>query len=216
MKKNYLFTTIVLVAIVSCTKSTDLEIQVIIPRINEEPLAAYINSDPGVVKLQVHDPQQKEVGYAFQSTKKGKLYAMGVRMPQAGEDFTVTLWDSASHQIIKQKTITNYSSSSFSYIDLSSSSNNEEVDIAAGKTYVITVNTSSLTVGAGNRQWYMMSKTGVNSDFLPALKGNIQIREGMYTSIDSPTPVFPDKTNFTVFGLHLLFGLTDIGFYATE
>lgn len=216
MKKKHLFTLAIIALVLSCTKSTDLEIQVIIPRINEEPLATSINSDPGVVKLQVQDPQQKEVGYAFRSAKKGKIYAMGIRMPQAGEDFTVTLWDSASQQIIKQKRITNYSSNSFSYIDLSSSSVNEEVDIVAGKTYVITVNTSSLTAGAGNRQWYMMSKTGVNSDFLPVIKGNIQIREGMYSSNASPIPVFPDKTNFTVFGLHLLFGLTDIGFYATE
>jgi hypothetical protein len=216
MIKKYLFALTAIAALLSCNKSTDKVLPAIPARVNEQPLASYINADSSTIKLQVYDPQQKEVGYSFQATKKGRIYAMGIRMPQVGQDFKVTVWDSASRQIIKQKIITNNSGSGFSYIDLSSTSVNEEIDIDAGKTYVITVNTTALTAATANRQWYMLNKVGINSDFLPVTKGHIQIRAGMYSSAPAPTPLFPDKTNFSVFGLHLLFGLTDIGFYATE
>ena len=213
--KPYLIS-IVITLFLSCTKSADSPKPIVPPRVDETPLAAYINTDPAAVTLTVRDPQQKEIGYAFQALKKGTIYALGICMPQTAQAFKVTLWDAATKQIIKQKTITNSSSTVFSYIELSSSGTNEYVDIEKNRTYIVSVNAAAISVGAPDRQWYQLSKPGANANFLPITKGNIKILEGRYTDAAAPSPTFPDKTNFDVFGLHLLFGLPDIGFYATE
>jgi hypothetical protein len=87
--------------------------------------------------------------------------------------------------------------------------------VEANHAYIISVNTAAITAGTPNRSWYLLSKKG-SADFLPLTKGHIKILEGRYSNIDATTPIYPDKSNFDVFGLHLLFGLVDIGYYATE
>lgn len=214
MKPYLLFISIAL--FLSCNKSADSPKPVVPPRVDETPLSSYINTDPAAITLTVRDPQQKEIGYAFQALKKGTIYGLGIRMPQTAQAFKVTFWDAATKQIIKQKTITNSNSTQFSYIELSSSGTNEYVDIEKNRTYVVSVNASSVAAGTPDRQWYQFNKSGTNANFLPITIGNIKILEGRYTDAAAPSPTFPDKTNFDVFGLHLLFGLPDIGFYATE
>lgn len=199
----------------ACTKSGDVVAPAIPPRNDETPLASVLKNAPGDYTIQVHDPQAKELGYLFVPLKKGKIYAMGIRLPQVGESFKVTLWDTLTKQVVKQKIVINQSNSGFTYIDLSSSSINEEIDVEKNHAYIISVNTASLSAGTPNRQWYMLSHSG-SADFLPLTKNNIQILAGRYSSIDATTPTFPDKDHLSLFGLHLLFGLVDIGFYATE
>ena len=198
----------------SCNKQTE-KLSPFPPRSNETPLANSLQNNESAYTFITYDPQQREVGYAFQALKKGIIYAMGIRMPQAGQDFIVTFWDSATHTIIKQKTVTNGVTTGFSYIDLSSNGYNEEFEIEKNHTYYITVNTSTLTAGTPNRKFYNLTKAG-SVNFLPLIKNNIKILNGVYSSQPAPVTTFPDKTNFDVFGLHMLFGLVDIGFYATE
>ena len=198
----------------SCDKQTEV-LNPFPPRTDETPLSSSLYNNETAYTFYTYDPQQREVGYAFQALKKGKIYAMGIRMPQAGQDFIVTFWDSATHTIIKQKRITNGTTTGFSYIDLSSNGYNEEFEIVKNHTYYITVNTSSLTPGTPERKFYNLTKAG-SANFLPLIKNNIKILNGVYSSLPAPLPIFPDKTNFDVFGLHMLFGLVDIGFYATE
>lgn len=214
MKKiTILFFTVVI--FYSCNKGDSVIAPAIPPRVDETPLASVLNADSVQYNLAIHDVQAKELGYLFVPSKKGKIYAMGIRMPQAGLSYIVTLWDTLTHQVIKQKTIVNQFVSGFSYIDLGSASINEEIDVTANHAYIISVNTAAVTAGTPNRQWYMLSKKN-GADFLPLAKGHIQILQGRYSSVDATTPTFPDKDNSSVFGLHLLFGLVDIGYYATE
>jgi len=197
----------------SCSKETNHPGPVVPPRDNETPLATTIQADPSSFTLAVHDPQAKELGYLFIPAKNGVIYSFGIRMPQTAQDFRVTLWDTLTKQIIKQKTITNTSTTGFSYVDLGSS--NEEIDVTANKAYIISVNTAPLLAATGNRQWYLLSKSG-GADFLPITKGHIKILSGRYSDAEPPGTIYPDKDNFSVFGLHLLFGLVDIGYYATQ
>jgi len=208
-----LLTLLLLIGCFSCTK--DKAFNPIPPRVNETPMATTLSADSASFNFAVHDPQAKELGFLFVPSKKGRIYALGIRMPQAGQSFTVTLWDTLTRQIIKQKTIVNQINTGFNYIDLNAGTTSEEIDVQANKPYIISVNTAATAVGVSNRQWYFLTKQG-SKDFLPLTKGHIQILSGRYSDIDATTPAFPDKDNFGVFGLHILFGLVDIGYYATE
>lgn len=203
-----------LVLLQACTKSDGVVAPAIPPRTDETPLATLLKNSPGDYVLQTHAPQAKELGYLFVPLKKGRIYALGIRMPQVGESFKVTLWDTLTRQVVKQKTILNQSTTGFTYIDLSASGNNEEVDVEKNRAYIISVNTAPLSAGTPNRQWYLMSRAR-SEDFLPLTRNNIQILAGRYSSMDAPGPTYPDKDHLSVFGLHLVFGLVDIGYYAT-
>ncbi|MDE3247221.1 MAG: DUF4082 domain-containing protein [Bacteroidota bacterium] len=202
------------IAAVACTKSTDLVAPAVPPRKDEFPVSAYLRDSASYLKLTVFDPQAKEVGYSFQALKNGVVWALGIRMPQAGEKFTITCWDGSTKKIINQKQVENVGTG-FTYADLSSNGYKESFAIEKNKTYVITVNTTTLSPASPNRSFYLLSKANAGN-FLPLVLGNIKILNGVYSSQPAPTPVFPDKTNMDVFGLDLLFGLTDIGYYATE
>jgi hypothetical protein len=215
MKKIFLAALVAISICFACTKNDNAPGPVVPPVVEETPLASIIQASPTSYTITTHDPQAKEVGYLFVPLKKGRIYALGVRMPQTGQDFKVTLWDTLTREILKQKTITNASSTGFTYVDLSTGSNNEEVDVQANKAYIISVSTAAVSPASPNRQWYLLSKSG-SADFLPITKGHIQILSGRYSTLEEPTTTYPDKDNFSVFGLHLLFGLVDVGYYATE
>ena len=216
MKKIIVFASVVIPIFCACNKGQTEIFNPNPPRVDETPLATYIGVNASTLSIVANTAQQKETGYAFQVLKKGVIFSLGVRMPQTNESYKVTLWDADAMTVIKQKTISyDTAIAAYRFISLNSNGINDEVDVVPGKKYIISVNAAAITPGQPNRQWYQLSKSN-SSDFLPLTQGNIKILEGRYTANAAPVPTFPEKTNFDVFGLHLLFGLVDIGYYKTE
>jgi hypothetical protein len=56
----------------------------------------------GLYQPGTENPGQAEFGYAFRTNVKGYIYALGVCLPTTGCRHTVTVWDSATGEVISQ------------------------------------------------------------------------------------------------------------------
>ncbi len=79
-----------------------------------------------------------ELGYTFTASDTGTVYQIGLRLPDTGRTYTVSLWDGVTQNLLIQKDVKN-AILDFSYIDLNAT--NEAVHILANHIYVIGVYT---------------------------------------------------------------------------
>ncbi|MBI3719218.1 MAG: DUF4082 domain-containing protein [Sphingobacteriales bacterium] len=177
----------------------------------ERLVADYIAANPSVtINTTTTIDLPLEYGIVFQSSKKGIITGLGVRMPLAGEKYTVSLWDYDTKQLLKQYEVNNIITSGFNYIDMEVRS--ETIAIAANKKYVASV----FVKAAGQPQpwpYYYMLKPGAGSalNYIPFTRGSLTCVGTQFTR--NATPSFPDQQ---VLHADIMNGLCDISFKATE
>ena len=196
-----------------CAKSTDIVEPNVPPRNNETPLFqfAYKQDGTGDVKpgfslVSATPDYPTEYGVEFTVSRKGILYAVGFRMPQAGKYF-VSLWDAVTKNLILRDSVDYTDPSKFFYKDFSAQ--NKEVSVAESKKYMASVHVPRSSTGAP-QPYYTLFQPGV-SNWVPFTRGNITITANYFKKEDFPA--FPDTQ---IFHRDVLNGLVDIGYYATE
>lgn len=197
----------------ACTKSSDLAAPLIPPRVNENPVfsQAFKQDGTGDIRpafnlVSAATDYPTEYGIEFTSAKKGVLYAVGFRMPEAGK-YYVSLWDVATKKLILRDSVDYTDPSKFIYKDFSAK--NQSVNIESNKKYMASLYAPRSVLGAPHN-YYTLFQPGV-SNWVPFTPGNITITGNYYKK--EIFPVYPD-----VLILHpdVLNGLADIGFYKTE
>jgi hypothetical protein len=176
------------------------------------PFNQYLKDKGDTMNIEV-DPASfpVELGYSFVASDTGTVYEIGIRLPDSGNTYTVTLWDGVTQAVLARKNIEVNSPLGFAYTDLSST--NEQVSIAANHTYVISVNTNPVnTPPAGKAvdyNIYDVSRTD-RANIFPMTESYITFQYE-YTQA-SYTPAFPGLLSTY---LNFLNGIVDIGFSHT-
>lgn len=168
------------------------------------PFSEYLQENS--VNVTIHENDLPlEIGYSFTASDTGTIYEIGIRLPEAGKVYTVTLWDGVSKVALIQKDIKVNNASGFSYHDLYST--NEAVDILGNHTYVISVNmVPKNVVGTGGSSFYDARRADLAAIF-PLTKSYITYQH-QFNKITS-TPAFPDQL---IVYQDYINGLCDIGF----
>jgi hypothetical protein len=148
-----------------------------------------------------------EIGYSFTVSEGGTIYEIGIRLPDTGYIYTVTLWDGVSQAVLAQENIKITSPTGFAYYDLTSV--NAQVSISGNHTYVIgvyMVPTNYTPSQGGGEDFFTMQRSD-QANFLPLTEGPVTFLYE-YTA-SSNTPAFPanlsDYQNY-------IDGFIDIGF----
>jgi Domain of unknown function (DUF4082) len=156
-----------------------------------------------------------ELGYVFQSSKKGQVTQLVVRMPRDGVEagpemiYTVSLWDYDTQQLLAQTNITT-TDIRFTYKNLDNA-----IPIVSNKKYVVSVFIKPVNLPAQTSwSFYSMIKPGGNNTaipFIPFTSGSLTVLNTQSTL--SNTPAFPSTV-----GYHkdIITGLCDVVFKATE
>ena len=173
----------------------------------EKLVSGYIKANPSVIiKVDTIKEIPYELGFVFQSSRKGFISGLGIRMPVAGSIYTVSLWDYDTRQLLRQYQLLDSFTNRFTFIDMEVL--NETVAIPAGKKYVASI----FTKATGQSEWsyyYMLQpgKAGAAISFIPFTQGSLTCVA--IQSALSFTPVFPDQTS-----LHtdILNGFCDVAF----
>jgi hypothetical protein len=177
------------------------------------PFNKYLQDKGDTVKISL-DPASfpVELGYTFVASDTGTVYEIGIRLPDSGNTYTVTLWDAATQAVLARKNIEVNSPSGFAYYDLSST--NEQVSIAANHTYVISVNTNPVNTPPAGKATdyniYDIERTD-QANIFPMTEGYITYQYE-YTQA-SYTPTFPGQLSVYQ---NFLNGIVDIGFSHTS
>ncbi len=168
------------------------------------PFSEYLQEN--AVNVTVHENNLPvEIGYSFTSSDTGTIYEIGIRLPEVGKVYTVSLWDGVTKTSLIQKDIKVNNATGFSYDDLNST--NEAVHILGNHTYVISVNlVPKNVVGAGGSSFYDARRQDL-ADIFPFTKRYITYQH-QFSKITS-TPAFPDQL---VVYQDYINGLCDIGF----
>src|SRR5580704_14306278 len=80
------------------------------------PFNQYLKDKGDTMKIEV-DPASfpVELGYSFVASDTGTVYEIGIRLPDSGNTYTVTLWDGATQAVLARENIKVNSPTSFSY-----------------------------------------------------------------------------------------------------
>jgi hypothetical protein len=100
--------------------------------INTETIATYLY-DPLIQHQEV--PGQAELAYAFRTSVAGAVTSLGVLEPAAGYNHTVTLWDSATGEVLAQALVPSLNSGRWTYVSLALTG--QEVPIEANHGYIV-------------------------------------------------------------------------------
>lgn len=180
---------------------------------NEGPLwAYYVNKNPSFKPQLSNTTSTMEVGYAFTVSKKGMVYAFSAYAPVANATYTITLWDSATQQPIKQKKVTIVTKDNFQTIDF----DNEAVEIQANRTYIVSMNTA-INGSSQYNPFYILKKDNPAEKFLPYTYKHITLVEGRFSfGKNANNPVYPANKNFYNNNQDVVLGLVDVNYYPTE
>ncbi len=165
---------------------------------------------------------QAEVGYAFRSGAAGAVTSLGVLLPTTGFSHTVTLWDSATGQMMAQADVPTLSGGKWTYVSLAL--NGQAVAIQANHGYIIAFN--SLAVGnavetaSGGNEIYILDGIytggggGPKLPILPFTHGAITYEQYYLVNYNTPltSPIFPPTTSTEFFSNFDVPGVCDIGF----
>ena len=168
------------------------------------------------------DAGQAVIAYAFRSSGHGAVTSLGVRLPSTGYEHTVTLWDSATLQVLAQAEVPTITGRNWTYVDLAIV--NQEVVIQPDHGYIVSFN--SLAVGntinkpdPGNSIYilngiYTGGGGGPVVSIFPFTRGDITFEAYGTTFYDNPLLRVPDpRVGFTETGvIQTIPGLVDIGY----
>jgi len=155
-----------------------------------------------------------ELGYAFQSSKKGQVTQLGVRMPRDGAGagialaYTVSLWDYDTRLLLAQTSITT-TDIRFTYKTL-----DNPASIEANKKYVVSVFIKPVNTAQTSWSYYSILLPGNNNSaasFIPFTQGTLTLLNTQ--SVSTNTTAFPENT-----GYHkdMVTGICDVVFKTTE
>lgn len=170
---------------------------------------------------------QAVIAYAFRSSVPGAVTSLGIFMPTTGPQHNVTLWDSASGQVLALAQVPSLDSGHWTYVSLALA--NQAVVIEANHGYIVGFNSlaigDQINVPNPNNGVYFMDGiyTNINSNtgggvgkvpIVPFTEGAITY-ENYYTAYyDDPNarPPYPGTSFSNPFGAFDLPGVCDIGF----
>jgi hypothetical protein len=166
---------------------------------------------------------QAEIAYAFRFTTAAAITSLGVLVPSQGFSHTVTLWDSASQQVLAQADVPSLDSGKFTYVSLALI--NQAVLIQPNHGYIVGFN--SLAVGNSLNTYskgnWIYTLDGIfdfafpkdpNIPILPFTRGPVTF-EGYYLyPYDTPIslPPFPGGASFFNSYVYDVPGVCDIGY----
>jgi hypothetical protein len=168
-----------------------------------------------------HVPGQAIVAYTFRSSVAGAVTSLGVLLPAAGYEHTVTLWDSEGGQILAQAEVPTLDPGHWTYVNLAIV--NQEVIIQPDHDYIVGFNT--LAVGnainsesLGN--WvYLMNGINIGGPvgqvaLFPFTNGVITFENYYTVFYDEPNVrlPFPGSSESDPYGPFSAPGVCDIGF----
>ena len=175
--------------------------------------------------LKVHggeDSGQAIIAYGFHSSGYGAVVSLGVKLPGTGYEHTVTLWDSATFQVLAQAEVPTITGGKWTYVDLAIV--NQAVPIQPNHGYIVGFN--SLAVGnaintpdPGNSIFvlyglFTQAGAGPNMPIFPFTRGEITFDAygiNYYDNPNIPMP-YPLVSLANEGTLQLIPGLVDIGY----
>ncbi len=177
------------------------------------PFNQYLQHTGDTIKITVDNASFPiELGYTFTASDTGTVYEIGIRLPDSGNTYTVTLWDGATQAVLARENIKVNSPTGFSYYDLTST--NAQVSIAANHTYVISVNTNPVNLPPAGKavdyNIYDITRTD-QANIFPMTEGYITY---LYEYTQAAyTPTYPGLLSIYQ---NYLNGIVDIGFSHTS
>ena len=171
------------------------------------------------------DEGQLEIAYAFRTAYAGSVISLGVWLPDPGSTHTVSLWDSASGQLLAQANVPTPTSGVWAYASVPSTI------LQPGHGYIVGVN--SLAVGnpmnvsnASNEIFLIdgiydfsagLPPGGALLPMLPFTRGAITVEGWWQDFYDTPIPggqagLFPGGTPAMSYNVVGMVGLCDFGF----
>src|SRR5580704_5545782 len=92
------------------------------PRVSMvNPFNQYLHNEGDTVSVSLHPNELPvEIGYSFTVSDSGAVYQLGVRLPDTGKTYTVTLWDGATQAVLARQNITVLTDTAFTWFDLTS------------------------------------------------------------------------------------------------
>ena len=100
------------------------------------PFNQYLQNAGDTATVSLHpNTLPVEIGYSFSVSDTGSVVQIGIRLPDTGRTYTVTLWDGANQAVLARQNIRNGSATAFTYFDLTAL--NAQVSIVANHVYVI-------------------------------------------------------------------------------
>ncbi|MDP4151327.1 MAG: hypothetical protein Q8927_19005 [Bacteroidota bacterium] len=173
------------------------------------PFQQWLTNTGDTASVTVHpNDLPVEIGYTFTSSAGGSVVQLGIRLPDTGRTYAVTLWDGVSKASLVQKNI-KVATMGFNYVSLVAT--NEAVAIQANHSYVISVlMIPQGLVGAGpaGDDFFDVERTD-RKDIFPMTIGPITYQHQYSKPSGSASPVFPD--NLTSYQ-NFINGICDIGF----
>jgi hypothetical protein len=176
------------------------------------PFEQYLTTEGDTVKITLHpNSTPVELGYSFIVSDTGTVYEIGIRLPDSGSIYPVTLWDGVTQAVLARQNIKVNSPTGFSWFDLTST--NAQVSIAANHIYVISVNMTPTNVPPAGTpadyNFYDIERTDRGNIF-PMTESYVTYQYE-YTQT-SYSPTFP--ANLSEY-LNYINGIVDIGFSHT-
>lgn len=166
--------------------------------------------------------QNAEVGFAFRSNRQGSAIGLGLMLPANGYAHTVTLWDSATQEVLARVSVTE-SNGAFTYTNLT-----RAIVILANHGYVVGYNTLAIgnpldTYSAGNEFYlvngiYVDGGLGRDLPLVPFTQEFITVEKTFvynYGINEPPANLFPPAADWSS-SPNGFFGLSDITFSTPE
>jgi hypothetical protein len=170
------------------------------------------------------DLGQAEIGYAFRSTVAGAVTSLGVLLPSTGYNHTVTLWDSASGQVLAQTDVPTLTGGKWTYVSLALQ--NQAVVIQPNHGYIVGFNSLAVgnaieTANPGNSIYlldgiYQFFGSGASAKvpIIPFTRGPVTFENYYLIPYNTPItqPVFPPSGSSQFSSNFDVPGVCDIGF----
>ena len=170
------------------------------------PFQKYIQENSSAVGITLHpNDLPVEIGYGFSTTIDGTVIQLGVRLPDSGKTYTVSLWDGNSQAALKQININVLSQSAFTYVDLTGT--NDTVHIQANHPYVLSVNMIPVGVAGSGGNDFFDARRNDQADIFPLSESPVTYQ--YQCNKTTYTPAFPDNV---IIYKDVINGLVDIGF----
>lgn len=199
----------VLMSSTTCTKSRHNPP----PRISTvNPFNQYLTQKGDTVEVTLHpNATPVELGYSFTVSDTGTIYQLGIRLPDTGYIYPVTLWDGVTQAVLARQNIKVASAGSITYIDLTTT--NSLVSIVANHQYVVSVNMTPTNLppagGPPDYNFYDINRTDRGNIF-PMTEGYVTF--GYEYTQTSTSPTFPAQLSIYTDYIN---GIVDIGFSHT-
>jgi len=165
---------------------------------------------------------QAEIGYAFRLSVDGAITSLGVLLPATGFKHTVTLWDSATGQVLAQTDVPTITGGKWTYVSLAFAG--QAVPVVPNHGYIVGFNSLAVgnsigTYSTGNDIYildgiYTLGGGGPKIPIVPFTKGPVTFENYYLVGYDTPitNPIFPPSASSAGFGPFDVPGVCDIGF----